>query len=112
MERDTRRKSPRFPVTPRGQIPIEPAAPPPHYLPTRFRALALFGRRPPERVERSSLPASENLPRNGHHPLHSITSSSIASRVGGRSRRSAFPVLRLTANSNSVAPCAWRSDAR
>ena len=38
-----------------------PAAPPPHYLPTRFRALALFGRRPPQRVVRSSLPASENL---------------------------------------------------
>src|SRR4029077_9988559 len=30
------------------------------YLP-RFRALALFGRRLPERVARSSLPASENL---------------------------------------------------
>src|SRR4029077_12701122 len=36
---------------PRGQIPIAPAAPPLHHCP-RFRALALFGRRPPERVER------------------------------------------------------------
>src|SRR6185503_15532501 len=35
----------------RGQIPIAPAAPPLHHCP-RFRALALFGRRPPERVER------------------------------------------------------------
>src|SRR6516164_7962622 len=31
----------------------------------RLRALALFGRRPPERVVRSSLPASENLHRSG-----------------------------------------------
>src|ERR1700730_4472270 len=35
--------------------------PPTHYLPTRFRALALFSRRSPERVVRSSLPAAENL---------------------------------------------------
>jgi len=28
---------------------------------TRFRALALFGRRPPERAEGSVMPASENL---------------------------------------------------
>src|SRR4029077_5467390 len=33
------------------------------YLP-RSRALALFGRRLPERVARSSLPASENLHKN------------------------------------------------
>jgi hypothetical protein len=51
----------------RAQIPIAllPHQSPPaalvHYLPTRFRALALFGRRLPERVVRSSLPASENL---------------------------------------------------
>jgi hypothetical protein len=31
------------------------------YFPTRFRALALFGRRPAERVLRSVLPAAENL---------------------------------------------------
>jgi hypothetical protein len=37
------------------------------YLP-RFRALALFGRRLPERVVRSSLPASENLHRTGNKP--------------------------------------------
>jgi len=36
-----------------------------HYLPTRFRALALFGRRPAQRVVRSSLPASENLHKTG-----------------------------------------------
>src|SRR5271166_1165137 len=28
-----------------------PAAPPAYYLPTRFRALALFGRRPPQRID-------------------------------------------------------------
>src|SRR5207237_430554 len=41
--------------------PRSPAAPPSRYLLTRFRALALFGRRSPERVVRSSLPAAENL---------------------------------------------------
>ena len=41
-----------------------PAAPPARYLLTRFRALALFGRRPPERVD-STLPASENLHSSG-----------------------------------------------
>src|SRR5947209_390379 len=51
----------------RAQIPIallphqSPAAALVHYLPTRFRALALFSRRPSERVVRSSLPAAENL---------------------------------------------------
>jgi hypothetical protein len=38
----------------------------PHF--PRFRALALFRRRPPERVEGSSLPASENLHRTGLMP--------------------------------------------
>jgi hypothetical protein len=42
-----------------------PAAPLAHYLPTRFRALALFDRRSPERVVRSSLPAVENLHNTG-----------------------------------------------
>ena len=42
-----------------------PAASPAHYLPTRFRALALFSRRSPERLVRSSLPASENLHSSG-----------------------------------------------
>jgi hypothetical protein len=34
------------------------SASPPHHPSPRFRALALFGRRPPERAVRSSLPAS------------------------------------------------------
>jgi hypothetical protein len=37
--------------------------------PPRFRALALFGRRPAERVARSSSPASENLHNSRHSQL-------------------------------------------
>src|SRR5258705_12709723 len=37
-----------------------PAAPPVPHFP-RFRALALFGRRPPQRVEGFVMPASKNL---------------------------------------------------
>src|SRR5437016_3891814 len=49
-----------------AQIPIAELAarPTEAYLP-RFRALALFGRRPPERVVRSSFPAAENLHTTG-----------------------------------------------
>jgi hypothetical protein len=32
----------------------------------RLRALALFGRRPPQRVDSLLMPASENLHMNGH----------------------------------------------
>ena len=59
-------------VRSRDEIPIaflrhhSPAAPSAHYLSTRFRALALFRRRLPERVVRSSLPASENLHKRRH----------------------------------------------
>ena len=43
-----------------AQFPKEPAAPlVPHF--PRFRALALFGRRPLQRGEGSLLPAAENL---------------------------------------------------
>ncbi len=37
------------------------AAPPSYYPPPRFRALALFSRRPSQRVSRSSSPAAEKL---------------------------------------------------
>jgi hypothetical protein len=37
-----------------------------------FRALALFGRRLPERVVRSSFPASENLHRSGREQMQQI----------------------------------------
>ncbi len=46
----------------RRQIPIAPAAPSVPHTP-RFRALALFGRRPSERVDGLGIPASENLHR-------------------------------------------------
>src|SRR6266566_2377362 len=41
-----------------------PAAPPVPHFP-RFRALALFGRRPPQRVDSLVMPASENLHKTG-----------------------------------------------
>ena len=97
----------------RAQIPIAllPHQSPPaalvHYLPTRFRALALFGRRPPQRVVRSSLPAAENLHTSGlvHRSNlrdYSITSSASASSEVGMSSPSAFAVLRLITRSNLV----------
>ena len=49
-----------------AQIPIaELAARPTEAYFPRFRALALFERRPPQRVDSSSLPASENLHNTG-----------------------------------------------
>src|SRR6266436_5411074 len=42
-----------------------PAAPPVPHFP-RFRALALFGRRPPQRVDSLVMPASENLHMSRH----------------------------------------------
>src|SRR6266487_6456598 len=42
-----------------------PAAPPVPNFP-RFRALALFGRRPPQRVDSLVMPASENLHKSRH----------------------------------------------
>jgi len=50
----------------RGQIPIAPAAPSVLH-PPRFRALALFRRRPQQPADGLSRPASENL-HNGRHP--------------------------------------------
>src|SRR6266446_6857353 len=45
-----------------------PAAPPVPHFP-RFRALALFGRRPPQRVDSLVMPASENLHMSGSGAL-------------------------------------------
>src|SRR6476619_1196308 len=56
-------KLPGTQVTYRGQISIAPAGPPVPHFP-RFRALALFGRRPPQRVDSIVMPASENLHRS------------------------------------------------
>jgi hypothetical protein len=47
------------------QNPHSARGPAPAYVP-RFRALALFGRRPPQRVEGFVMPASKNLHSNGH----------------------------------------------
>jgi hypothetical protein len=48
------------PARRRYQIPIAPAATSVPNFP-RLRALALFGRRPPQRVEEFVMPASKNL---------------------------------------------------
>src|SRR4029077_19687089 len=94
-----------------AQIPIaELAAPPDGAYLRRFRALALFGRRPPERGVRSSFPASENLHKTGlmhcikKHP-HSITSSASCWRCGATLRPSALAVLRLIASPYLVGAC-------
>jgi hypothetical protein len=39
--------------------------------------LALFGRRPPERVDRLDIPASENLHRSGREQLQQILDNYI-----------------------------------
>src|SRR6266849_2997345 len=79
----------------RGYISIAPAAPPVPHFP-RFRALALFGRRPPQCVDSLVMPASENL----HNSGHSITSSARATRAGGTVTPMALAVLRLITRSN------------
>jgi hypothetical protein len=79
------------------------------YLP-RFRALALFGRRPPQRVIRSSFPASENVHKAQNRtpalpqisPDHSSSVSARSKNASGIVRFIAFAVFRLMANSNVV----------
>src|SRR5438045_1067640 len=102
--------------------PASPACPNPHsvlrhhspaallsrYLLTRFRALALFGRRSAERVVSSRRRAAENLTTKRHMQCskkssYSITSSARAESPGGTSRPSALAVFRLITNSNLVA---------
>src|SRR5229473_7971464 len=64
-----------------------PAAPPVPHFP-RFRALALFGRRPPQRVDSLVMPASENL---HNSTITDVTSPLIThgpcAGVGQRARR-------------------------
>ena len=105
-----------FPNPSPRQIPIAPAAPSVPHLP-RFRALALFGRRPSERVDGLVMPASENLHMNGtsctaangkRHP-YSITSSARTSNEGGTVRPSALAVFRLITSSNLVGCSTGRS---
>jgi hypothetical protein len=79
------------PARRRYQIPIAPAAPLMPNFP-RLRALALFGRRPPQGVEGFVIPASKNLHNKRHH---SITSSARPSSIAGISRPSAFRSLEI-----------------
>src|SRR6202043_1194354 len=58
----------------RGKIPIAPTAPSVPHLP-RFRALALFGRRPPVPGDSFVIPASENLHKTGSERTHSTCQS-------------------------------------
>jgi hypothetical protein len=92
-------RSPASPQPPkhsrRRQIPIAPAALSVPHTP-RFPALALFGRRPPERVDDLCIPASENLHNNGSNLLHSINSSAR----GKQCRRGCLPGAR----SGSIGP--------
>jgi hypothetical protein len=59
-------KLPGTQITYRSKISIAPAAPSVPHFP-RFRALALFGRRPQERVDSVVIPASKNLHNSGPH---------------------------------------------
>ena len=65
----------------RGRIPIAPAAPSVPHTP-RFRALALFGRWPPQRVDGLGIPASENLHMRRHHPRRCIPAWETQRRNG------------------------------
>jgi len=91
----------------RHQIPIAPVAPPVPNFP-RLRALALFGRRPPQRVEGFLMPASKNLHisrlmhRSKANPIRSLRPRG-ASTDAGRSRPSALAVFRLTTSSSAPA---------
>src|SRR6267154_4648966 len=89
-----------------------PAAPPVPHFP-RFRALALFGRRPPQRVDSLVMPASENLHSNGlmhssNQPFYSITASARPSSGSGTVSPRDFAVLRLKTNSTFVVCCTGR----
>ena len=84
-------------------IPITLAALPGATLP-RLRALALFGRRPPQRVDSLLMPASENLHTTrlmqcGKQKDYSITSSAMTCRVWGTLRPSVLAVLRFMISS-------------
>jgi len=74
----------------RDQIPIALAAPPPHYLSPRFRALALFNRRPLERRQNPSLPAVENLRKRRHNAVQQTLGQEINGSAGGLMVQAAF----------------------
>src|SRR3981081_4155610 len=72
-----------------------PAIPPVPHLP-RFRALALFGRRLPQRVDSLVIPASKNLDKAQTRKCrpHSMTSSALPTSRSGTFRPSVLAVLR------------------
>jgi hypothetical protein len=69
------------------QMLVLPARDPPLNYRPRFRALALFGRRPSERVDSPCIPASENLHKRRHR------ARTIASPFGNNSRRRNLMIL-------------------
>jgi hypothetical protein len=70
-------------------IPIALAAlPGAPYFP-RLRALALFGRRPPQRVDSLVMPASENQNRKRHHSSRSHWVGPVTGPVSDEARASA-----------------------
>ena len=71
----------------------------------RLRALALFGRRSPQRVDSLVMPASENLHTSGH----SITSLARVTNDCGTARLIAFAVFRLITSSYLVGACTGSS---
>ena len=90
---------PRHP--PRGQIPIAPAAPSVPNTP-RFRALALFRRRPPERVDDLDIPASENLhtSRHGAYPFPLASGFATSRAHSKKSYASGLSVQFLSASAS------------
>jgi hypothetical protein len=73
----------------RRQFPIAPAAPSVPRTP-RFRALALFGRRPSERVDGLGIPASENLHMSRRQPLPRISKVGLVLETDPRNLISKF----------------------
>ena len=88
-------------------IPIALAALPGATLP-RLRALALFGRRPPECVERPSFRRPKTCTNPEVSEPHSITSSAATSSDIGMVTPSAFAVLRLITKSKFCRPSSPR----
>jgi hypothetical protein len=85
----------------RDQIPIVLAASPLHH-PPRFRALALFGRRPHQRVDSSINPGDRKPAQSATSRHYSITSSARTSSAGGIVIPSVLAVFRLTTSSSLV----------